>query len=175
MYKKLFVLAVAVVFTMAMVPSASAGAGGNSQRLSDFETLALDADGCLKLVECSAHMVTLPDGTVRENYRCELVEDPDFWGTPALPANAVIWDEVNSAELTGEGCTIVIPGPYRFFSDVEEGLTNDGCFMYTNAKGTDIGDTGSGFRQVVTPSGNVNITIVYDPPVFELGNGDPCP
>jgi hypothetical protein len=137
--------------------------------VTDFYTNALDADGCFKLVHCSqAHQVAKND-RVKEHYQCEFVED-DFWGTPALPESAMKWDAENSAEIDPANCTVPIDPPYRWFSDVEDIMTGDLCWMYTNPEGQPIGD--SSFRMVITPSGNANVTVVYDPPVFE---GPECP
>ncbi len=161
---KIFLMAVLLSFTISITPQAKAGGPANTEMVRDFFTNALDADGCFKLVHCShAHQVSRGE-VVKENYRCQFVDD-ETWGTPALPDSAMVWDYDNTVDLTGEGCEIPIPGPVRWFSDVEDILTTDSCFMYTNAAGEDIGD--SSFRMVITPSGNVNVTVVYDPPVFE--------
>ena len=165
----LFVLALVMSFGLTLTAHAKAEGAANNELVRDFYTNALDADGCFRLVHCSfGHQVTKGD-VVRENYQCQFVDD-EFWGTPVLPDNAMVWDYNNTIDLTGEGCDVPIPGPIRWFSDVEDILTMDGCFMYTNPSGEDIGD--SSFRIVITPSGNVNVTVVYDPPVFEGDCGD---
>ena len=169
MVRRLVMVAIALALTMAMVPLAGAGPASTAA-VRDFFTNALDADGCFRLVHCAqAHQVIKGD-KVKENYHCRFVND-EFWGIPALPRRAMKWDYERSDGLID--CTIDgLEGPYRWFSDIEQLLTDDGCFMYTNAQGEDIGK--SSWRMVITPSGNVNVTVVYDPPVFELGDGTPC-
>lgn len=161
---KLALLAVILLFALINVPQAEAKGPASTNKVNDFYTNALDAEGCFKLVHCShAHQVDRGD-VVKENYRCQFVYD-GFWGMPVLPDSAMIWNYENTTELTGEGCDVAVAGPLRWFSDVEQILTMDDCFMYTNPTGEDIGD--SSFRMVITPSGNVNVTVLYDPPVFE--------
>ena len=150
-----------------MAVALPAGAGpASSEKVMDFYTNALDASGCFRLVHCSqAHQIAKGD-IVKENYRCQFVDD-DFWGTPVLPKNAMQWDYENTKDLENwDQCTVPVEPPYRWFSDVHDILTEDTlCWMYTNEADMDIGN--SSFRMVITPSGNVNVTVVYDPPVFE--------
>ncbi len=169
MVGRLIMMAMALALAMAVALPASAGPAATNA-VADFNTNALDADGCFRLVHCSqAHQVVKGD-IARESYNCQFVDD-DFWGTPVLPKSAMKWDYENTAVLENwADCTVPVEPPYRWFSDVEDILTGDLCWMYTNAKGADIGD--SSFRMVITPSGNVNITVVYDPPVME---GPECP
>lgn len=172
---RIFAIAVTLAFTMAMAPLASAGPENKAltSGATDFETNALDADGCFRLVHCSHAMQVDRGDVVKENYRCTFVDDAlGFWGTPALPTSAMVWDYDSSMDLDGDDCPIdPLLGPYRWFSDIEA-IQNPGvaCFMYTHATGD--GDTNSSWRMVITPSGNVNVTVVYDPPVFE---GPDCP
>jgi hypothetical protein len=169
---KIFALAVPVALMMAMAPLAKAGPEGpaNTETVTDFFTAALDADGCFRLVQCPrAHQVDIGDTVVRENYQCYFT---DGLGTPVLPTRAMVWDYASSMDLTGDGCPIDIEGPYRWFSDIEDILDPDDCFMYTHAKAGN--ETDSNWRMVITPSGNVNVTVVYNPPVFEIPDGTSC-
>ena len=105
-------------------------------------------------------------------YQCQFVDD-GFWGTPVLPTTNMKWNYDNTLALDWDnlGCDYAVEPPYRWFSDVVDILTGDDlCWMYTNEFGEDIGD--SSFTIKITPSGNANITVVYDPPVFE---GPECP
>jgi hypothetical protein len=174
---KIFALAVPLALMMALAPLAKAGPA-STEAVMDFETQALDADGCFRLVHCShAHQVDIGDTVVRENYRCKFVDDAGFWGTPELPTRAMVWDYASSMDIEpNDECPITtLEGPFRWFSDVEFLLPSfDGCFMYTHAAGGG-NETDSNWRMVITPSGNVNVTVVYDPPVFELGDGSACP
>ena len=158
MVRRLVVVAVAIVLAVAVALPAEAGPAV-TERVTDFYTNALDADGNFRLVFCShAHQV-VRDGKVKETYHCEFVTD-DFWGEPALPTKAMRWDYESSDGL--QDATIPgLAGPYRWFSDVEDILTGDNCWWYTND-----------WTTVITPSGKVNVTVVYDPPVIE---GPDCP
>ena len=150
----------AVVVALVIAVALPAGAGpATTEKVTDFYTNALDADGNFRLVFCShAHQV-VKDGKVTETYHCEFVAD-DFWGDPVLPATAMRWDYESSEGL--QDATIPgLEGPYRWFSDVEDILTEDNCWWYTND-----------WTMVITPSGNVNVRVVYDPPVIE---GPDCP
>ena len=170
MVRRLLMVAVALALTMAMAPLADAGPASTAA-VTGFSTNALDADGCFRLVLCArAHQVEKGDD-VKESYHCHFVDD-DFWGTPVLPKRAMKWTYENTQHLKDwESCKVPVEPPYRWFSDVEDILSGDtACWMYTNAQGEDIGD--SSWRMVITPSGNVNVTVVYDPPVFE---GPDCP
>ena len=156
---------------LALVFSSPVSAGrANPAMVKDFETQALDAAGCFRLVHCAHGQMVDRGDVVKESYRCEFVDD-DFWGTPVLPDHAMTWDYESTKDITGEGCDVPLAGPFRSFSDVLDILSGDTqCWMYTNESGEDIGD--SSIRARITPSGNVNVTVVYDPPVFE---GPECP
>ncbi len=120
--------------------------------VTDFETQALDAEGQFKQVECSSAHQTVKVDKVTETYTCKFISD-GFWGNPVLPATAMHWDYESSTDLvddTIEG----LEGPYRWFSDIEHILIPDDCFWFSND-----------WRMVITPSGKVNVSVVYDPPV----------
>ena len=122
--------------------------------VTDFQTNALDADGNFRLVQCSSAHQTVKGDKVTETYTCEFVYD-EFWGEPVLPAKAMHWDYESSTDLEDE--TIAgLEGPYRWFSDIEDILTQDNCWWFTND-----------WRMTITPSGNVNVSVVYDPRVME--------
>jgi hypothetical protein len=123
--------------------------------VTDFETQALDAAGQFKQVECSSAHQTVKGDKVTETYTCEFL--PGSWlGAPALPAKAMHWDYESSTGLV-DGF-LSISGPYRWFSDIEHILTPDDCFWFSND-----------WRMVITPSGKVNVTVVYDPVDFGAG------
>ena len=175
MYKKLFLLAMSVVFMMAITQPAGAGPAV-TDKVEDFFTAILDADGCFKLAHCKKAHLTFKDAKASETYQCEFVpEGGAGLGVPAIPESAMTWDEENTASINSSGCTVPIDPPYRWYSDVEDILNPDSCFMYTHPKGTDIADTDSSFRMVITPSGNANVTVKYGPPVFEQPDGSDCP
>ena len=154
---------VAMIVALVMAVALPAGAGpAVTNKVVDFNTNALDADGNFRLVNCSHAKQVIKGDIARETYSCKFVSD-SFWGDPVLPTRAMRWDYESSDGLS-DATIPGLEGPYRWFSDIEDILTGDDCFMYTND-----------WTTVITPSGNVNVKVVYDPPVFELPNGDPCP
>ncbi len=126
----------------------------STARVTDFTTNALDADGNFRLVHCNSAHQTVKGDKVTETYTCEFISDV-FWGDPVHPATAMHWDFESSEDL--EDATIEgLEGPYRWFSDIEDILTGDNCWWFTND-----------WRMVITPSGKVNVTVAYDPPVVD--------
>jgi len=160
---------VSLAIAIAIANPAMAGRAAPNM-VKDFDTQALDAAGCFRLVHCSHGQMVDRGAVVKESYRCKFVDD-DFWGTPILPDRAMRWNYESTKAITGEGCDVPLAGPFRWFSDVMDILTGDTqCWMYTNASGEDIGNSRINAR--ITPSGNVNVTVLYNPPVFE---GPECP
>jgi hypothetical protein len=170
-------------FIIATVPQASAGVDGlpdpSKLILKDFYTAALDADGCFKDIWCTEAKLGYKDGVAKESYKC--VFQDNGLGPAALPAEGMTWDYYNSANLTGVGCsTGPYPGPYRWYSDIENfyypglGVGGDLCWMYTSDKGQPPAGK-SNFEMKIGPDGKVNVKVVYDPPVFGMPDGSPCP
>jgi hypothetical protein len=157
-------VAVVVVLTMAVALPAYAGPdSAETYTATDFYTGALDANGDWKLVHCTFAKLTLMDGKACETYRCQF--EPG--GDAVLPERAMKWNYENSLPITG---------PWRWYSDVEVINNIDGdpaCFMYTQALGDPPGD--SSWEEVLTPSGAVNVTVKYRPPVFQIPDGTACP
>jgi hypothetical protein len=159
---------IALLFLVAFIVgflAVPAGAGPNKAETwtaRDFYTGALDANGDFKLVYCYFAKLTLIDGKANETYKCQFLEDSGA----VLPDHAMQWDYESS---------YAISGPWRWYSDVEAINNIDGkpdCFMYTQPMGEDPGE--SSWSEVLTPSGRVNVTVKYRPPVFEIPNGTPC-
>ena len=173
MIRRLVMVAVAVVLSMAVALPAGAGPA-MTDKVADFLTAAMDAEGCFKLVHCAHAHLTFKDSKASETYTCEFVlEDVPGLGPPVLPDSAMQWNYENTSALPNwQDCTFAVEPPYRWYSDIEDILTGDTCFMYTNSLNSDIGD--SSWQIVITPSGKVNVTVKYDPPVFELPDGTPC-
>ena len=161
MVRRLVIMGVAVALVMAVaLPADAGGVPAVTSKVTDFYTNALDAEGDFRSVHCShAHQVIKGD-KVFETYRCEFVSDA-FWGDPVLPTRAMRWDYESSQDAGPDATIPSISGPYRWFSDIEDLTSSDLCWWYTND-----------WRTVITPSGNVNVRVVYDPPVIE---GPDCP
>ena len=175
MVRGLVIIFLAVVLSIAMTLPAGAGPAA-TDKVTEFYTAVLDAEGCFKLVFCNNAHLTFKDGKATETYQCEFVlEGGAGLGVPAIPESAMTWDEENTVLIDSSGCTVPIDPPYRWYSDVEDILNPDTCFMYTHSKDTDIADTNSSFTMVITPSGNANVTVKYGPPVFEQPDGSACP
>ena len=155
----LFVVAFIVGFM-----AAPAGAGpldrAFTNRVTDFQTFALDAEGNFKSVLCSHGQQVTMGEVVRETYNCKF-DGGQGLGDAVLPKKAMRWDYDSTSGL-GPDANFGIYGPYRWYSDIYDILTEDLlCWMYTDD-----------WTTVITPSGNVNATVVYTPPLFE---GSECP
>lgn len=153
MKKKLAALAAAGAILLSAAAVFAIGPAEPAQ-VNDFYTNALDADGNFRSVLCTHAQQVAKGGKFKETYACEFVSDA-FWGDPVLPTRAMRWDYESSTNLVDVTIT-GLKGPYRWFSDVQDILSDDLCWMYTND-----------WTMVITPSGKVNITVVYDQPVFE--------
>ena len=154
------VAAFAVVVATALPATA---APASTEKVEDFYTLGLDADGDFKTVFChKAHQVWKGD-KVKENYSCYFEEYEDLWGpdtsaflgAAVLPVKAMKWDPASTSLIVGNNLGVT---DFRWYSDVVDVLDMFGpdCWMYSYD-----------FRAVITPSGNMNAKVVYDPPVFE--------
>jgi hypothetical protein len=159
----LIIMAMAVVLAIAIALPAGAGPSkAQTYTATDFFTGALDANGDFKTVYCKFAKLTLLDGKASETYHCEFLSDSGA----VLPESAMTWNYENS---------YAISGPWRWFSDVEDINNIDGdptCFMYTQPKDAPPGD--SSWSEVLTPSGQVNVTVKYRPPYFGHPDGTPC-
>ena len=150
---KLVMMAVVIVLSLALaIPASAKGGDKVTVEETDFLTVALDANGDYKVVDCSkAVQTTDKNGKIKENYNCMFVYHDSF-GNAELPAMKMKWDYASSDGL--EDDTIDgLEGPYRWFSDIEDILSGDLCWMYSN-----------NWRMELKPSGEVKIKVEYIPP-----------
>ena len=147
-----FMFAIFVIAMGMALPASAAPAA--TEKVNDFYTAGLDADGQFQLMFCSHAQSTTTATKASETYRCAFADGG--WGTPALPTRAMRWDYDSTVGLHDD--TFNIDGPYRWFSDVEDIVSGfDACWLYSND-----------WSMVITPSGNVNVTVKYAAPfVFE--------
>lgn len=147
-----FVLMSAVLaLAMGMALPVSA-APATTERVDDFFTLGLDADGNFKTLFCDSAHQTWKGDAVREDYSCHFEQFLDLWGTGTSDFGPAVLPD-RAMKLNPDTTTLV-----RWWSDVSDILEvpDVDCWMYSED-----------FSVVITPSGNMNATVVYDPPHFE--------